>query len=72
MDGLPDHADGSTVVPPYPLIQFPRFQLTAFYRGKKKKFEKSNKYTVHKLQNAFQAKTGPNMMKSSSPNAPST
>jgi hypothetical protein len=26
------------VLPPYPLIQYPRFQLYAVYRGPKKKF----------------------------------
>jgi hypothetical protein len=29
----------STVVPPYPLIKYPRFQLHAVYRGPKKKFK---------------------------------
>jgi hypothetical protein len=29
----------NTVVPPYPLIQYPRFQLSAVYRGPKKKWK---------------------------------
>ena len=37
-----------------------------------KKFGKLKKYTVHNFQNAHQARTGRNMVKSSSPNAPST
>jgi hypothetical protein len=41
------------------------------YRGQKKN-GKLKKLTVHKFQNARQAITGCNMVKSSSPNAPST
>jgi len=37
-----------------------------------KRIGKLKKYTVHKFQNARQARTGCNMVKSSSPNAPST
>jgi hypothetical protein len=57
--------------PPYPLIQYPRFQLSAVNRGPKK-IGKSKKQTAHKFQNARQARMGHNMVKSSSPNAPST
>jgi hypothetical protein len=59
----------NTIVPPYPLIQCPRFTVVPF---PSKKNLKLKKLTVHKFQNAHQAKTGPNMVKSSSPNAPST
>ena len=51
---------------PYPQIQYPRFTAA------RKNFGKLKKLTVHKFQNAHQAKTGPNMVKSSSPGASST
>jgi hypothetical protein len=62
----------STVVPPYALIQYPRFQLSAVHRRPKKKIGKLIKLTVHKFQNARQARTGRNMVKFSSLNMPST
>jgi len=37
-----------------------------------KKIGKLKKYTVHKFKNARQTRTGHNMVKSSSPNMPST
>jgi hypothetical protein len=46
-----------------------------FIRGlprPEKKFAKLNKWKVHKFQNERQARTGCSMVKSSSPNAPST
>jgi hypothetical protein len=49
-----------------------RTPLSAVYSGPKKNFEKLKKLTVHKFQNARQARTGRNMVKSSSPNTPST
>jgi len=52
----------STGWPPYP-------RLTAV---RKKNIWKIKEKTVHKLQNARQARTGLNMVKSSTPNAPST
>ena len=52
--------------PPHPRIYYPRFAAA------RKNFGKLKKYTVHKFQNARQARTGRNMMKSSSPNAPIT
>ena len=61
--GLNEYTGG----PPHP-----RFQLSAVYRGPKKKNGKLKQYTVHKFRNAHQARTGRNMAKSSSPNAPST
>jgi hypothetical protein len=33
---LPVSAFSKTVVPPYPLIQYPRFQLSTVYRGPKR------------------------------------
>jgi hypothetical protein len=57
----------TTVVPPHPLIHYPYFQLSAARKNGKLK-----KQTVHKFPNAHQAIKGRNMMKSSSPNAPST
>jgi hypothetical protein len=58
----------NTGVTPYTLIYYPRFHLSAVHRGPKK-IGKLNKYTVHKFQNARQARTGRNVVKSSSPNA---
>jgi hypothetical protein len=46
--------------------------VSAAYRGPKKKTVKLREKTVHKFQNARQVWTGRNMVKSSSPNAPST
>jgi hypothetical protein len=60
-----------TVMPPYPLIQYPWLQLSTVYRGPKKK-GKLKKQMVHKFQNVCQVRTDCNMVKSSSPNAPST
>jgi hypothetical protein len=47
------------------------YRITAVYCSPKKKFGKLNKLMVHKFQNMHQARTGHNMVKSSSPNAPS-
>jgi hypothetical protein len=59
---------GSTGGPPVSADSVP-----AVYRGPKKNFfGKLKKWKVHKFQNARQARTGCNMVKSSSPNAPST
>jgi hypothetical protein len=55
-----------TGVPPHALIQYPRFTAA------RKKIWNLKKSTVHKFQNARQARMGRNMVKSSSPNAPST
>jgi hypothetical protein len=52
-------------IAPYPLIQYLRF--TAAWKNLK-----TEEITVHKFQTARQARTGHNMVKSSSPNAPST
>jgi hypothetical protein len=58
-----------TVVPLYPLNQYLWFQLSAVHHGMKKKIGKlRNKH----FQNMHQAKMGCNMVKSSSPNTPST
>jgi hypothetical protein len=45
--------------------------VSAVYCGPKK-FGKLKKWMVHKFQNAHQVRTGCNMVKSSSPNVPST
>jgi hypothetical protein len=55
-----------TVVPPYPLIQYPLFTAARI------EIVKLKKYTVHNFQNECQAETSRNMVKSSSSNAPST
>jgi hypothetical protein len=52
----------STVGPPYPLSQYPRFAAT------RKKIVKLKKYAIHTFQTARQARTGRNMVKSSNPN----
>jgi hypothetical protein len=59
-----------TVVPPYQLMQYPQFQLSMVYRGSKKILK--IKEMVHKFQNVCQARMGRNVVKSSSPNVPST
>jgi hypothetical protein len=64
--------DTSRLVPPYPLIYYPRFQLSAVYRGPPKKFENSINKRFISFKNASQARTGRNTVKSSSPNAHST
>jgi hypothetical protein len=58
--------NGNKVLPPYLLIQYLWFTVVW---GKNWKLKK---YTVLTFQNAHQARTGCNMMKSSSPNTPST
>jgi hypothetical protein len=54
-----------TVVPPYLLIQYLRFTA-----AQKKNWQ--IKEMAHRFQNARQARAGHNMIKSSSPNVPST
>ena len=49
----------------------PRFQLSTVYCGPQK-FRKIREQMVHKFKNPRQGRTGCNMVKSSSPNAPST
>jgi hypothetical protein len=60
-----------TGVPPYPLIQYPRFQLSVVHHSPEK-IGKLKKQTVRNFQNARQARIGHNVMKSSNPNTPST
>jgi len=67
MQCISDGRDGcfiNTGGPPYPRIQHPPF--TAARKNWK------IKEMVHKFQNAYQARTGLNIVESSSPNAPST
>jgi hypothetical protein len=56
---------------PYPRIQYPQFQLSAVGRGPKQIW-KIKELAVHKFKNVRQARADRNMVKSSSPNAPST
>jgi hypothetical protein len=55
---------------PLSVDQYPQFQLIAIHRGPKK-FGKLKKQTVRKFQNSSQARTGRNMVKSSSLNTSS-
>jgi hypothetical protein len=57
-----------TAAPPYTLIEYVWFQLSTVYCSPKKL---ENKEMVGKSQNARQARTGQNMVKSNSPNKPS-